>query len=641
MTLFKQMALGTSTLIVLLLSSVMIMNFQSSKEDMLKSLYQTTVNNLSSLTSKIALASEDEALLTSTIDAEFDSGYYKKIAFVSNDSSFEYTQETKQRIKGVPEWFVAFSTIELPEIGADISSGWDMVGRVSIEADTSLVYQSLYKIFQRLLYIFAIFSLSSLVILYILLHFLLRPLKEVQKQAEAVTRNEFILQDTIPKTKEFQDVVLGMNAMVCKVKAMFEKGNEELKRHKDLEYKDKLTGLKNRKYLIDKLPEYLKIDASSKGGINIMVALSGVIEANEKIGHREVDTLFVAIAAIFQAHANNYTNSIVSRMNGTEFSILLPDCTQQEGMELAQSILASSEKTVQDHHLRTDETFLSLGLYEYHYTESIAQLLSRSDHALTQAKFNEKHIYIEKSKDIPEIMGKEAWRSTIKEALDADGFSFVSWGVVDAKNKKVIHNALSLTMKTKEGKVYPYGQFMAPANQAGLSSEIYRNIIKKMFTAPDKRLKGSTCSLRLSYDYLDTLESYHELYTLCKNYANKLPFELIIEMPDKLVRSNSEQIKLYKSLFESYGIEMGIYEFIGEGDDYHYLQELRPIYIKAEASYFLSQSEQALSALKLLTDTVGIQLIASSVMQKQTLEELAQREIHCIQGKASEMINIS
>ena len=638
MSLFKQMALGTSILIVILLSSIMMMNFHSSKEDMLSSLYQSTVNNISSLTSKVALASEDEALLISTIDAEFDSAYFKKIEFVSADEVFRYTQEYDETIKGVPEWFVELVALEVRTVSADVSSGWNMIGRLHVQADTSLVYKSLYKIFLKLLSIFAIFSFVSLAVLYTIIHIILRPLKEVQKQAEAVTRNEFIIQEKIPRTKEFQDVVLGMNNMVAKVKAMFDKGNEDFKRQKELEYKDKLTGLKNRKYLIDKLPEYLKIDANSKGGINIMVALSGIIEANEKIGHQNVDALFVSIAEIFKAHASNYDNSIVSRMNGTEFSLLLPDCTQHEGMELAYSILESANKVILEHELNPSQTFISLGLYEYHYTQTISELLSRSDHALTQAKFNDKHIYIEKAKDVPEIMGKEAWRQTIKQALLSHGFSFVSWKVIDAKTKKTVHNALSLTMKTENGKVYPYGQFMAPANQAGLSSEIYRNIIHMMFTSPDPRLKGSVCSLRLSYDYLDTIESYHELYSLCKSYANKLPFQLIIEMPDKLVRSNSEQIKLYKNLFESYNIEMGIYEFIGEGDDYHYLQDLRPIYIKAEASFFLSESQQALSALKLITDTVGITLIATSVMNLETLHQLEKKDIHVIQGKAAELV---
>ena len=638
MSLFKQMALGTSILIVILLSSVMVMNFYTSKEDMLSSLYQTTVNNISSLSSKVALASEDEALLTSTIDAEFDSGYFKKIEFVSNNGVFRYTQEYDENIKGVPEWFVTMVALDTPSVSTDISSGWDMLGHLYVEADTSLVYKSLYKIFLKLLSIFALFTLLALVILYTIIHIILRPLKEVQKQAEAVTRNEFIIQTHIPRTKEFQDVVLGMNNMVAKVKAMFDKGNEDFKRQKELEYKDKLTGLKNRKYLIDKLPEYLKIDATSKGGINIMAALSGVIEANEKIGHQNVDALFIAIAGIFKAHASNYEHSIVSRMNGTEFSLLLPECTQKEGVELAYSILESANKVILENGLNSDQTSLALGLYEYNYTQTIAELLARSDHALTQAKFNDKHVYIEKAKDVPEIMGKEAWRKTIKQALASNGFNFTSWKVVNAKTKKTVHNALSLTMKTESGKIYPYGQFMAPANQAGLSSDIYRNIIHMMFTSPDPRLKSSVCSLRLSYDYLDTIESYHELYSLCKGYAHKLPFDLIIEMPDKLVRSNSEQIKLYKNLFESYNIEMGIYEFIGEGDDYHYLQELRPIYIKAEANFFLSESQQALSALKMITDTVGITLIATSVMNIETLHQLEKKDIHVVQGKATELV---
>lgn len=638
MTLFKQMAIGTSTLITLLLATVMFMNFQSSKEDMLRGLYQTAVNNLSSLSSKVAEAAHDNAYLSSTIDAEFDSGYYKKISFVSSDQSFEYTQEYKSAIKDVPTWFINIVRIKIPQISSDISSGWSILGRIYVEPDTSVVYESLYRIFLKLLSIFGIFIVVSLSILYTLLHFILRPLVKVQKQAEAITRNEFIIQDSIPKTQEFRDVVIGMNAMVSKVKAMFDKGNEDLKRQKELEYNDKLTKLKNRKYLIDKLPEYLKIDADSKGGVNMMVALSGVIEANEKIGHNNVDTFFRELASIFKLHASNYKNSIAARMNGTEFSILLPECTEQEGIDLAQSIYSSSVEIIQKFELDISETFLSLGLYEYHYKDSIAQLLSHSDNALTQAKFGDKHIFFEKSQDVSEIMGKEAWRKTIKEALDIDGFNFVSWKVVNTKAKKVIHNALSLTMQTPDGKTYPYGQFMAPANQAGLSSEVYRSVIKKMFTAPDPRLKSESYSLRLSYDYLDTLESYHELYILCKNYANKLPFRLIIEMPDKLVRGNSEQIKLYKTLFQRYGIEMGIYEFIGEGDDYHYLQDLRPMYIKAEASYFLSESEQSFSALKLITDTVGIELIASSVMELETLEQLKQKEVFSIQGKASELI---
>jgi len=49
MTLFKQMALAVSLIIVTILGAVMVINYQSARHDMIDSLYETTVNNISSL----------------------------------------------------------------------------------------------------------------------------------------------------------------------------------------------------------------------------------------------------------------------------------------------------------------------------------------------------------------------------------------------------------------------------------------------------------------------------------------------------------------------------------------------------------------------------------------------------------------
>lgn len=237
-------------------------------------------------------------------------------------------------------------------------------------------------------------------------------------------------------------------------------------------------------------------------------------------------------------------------------------------------------------------------------------------------------------------MGKEAWRNIINEAIEKNNFNFVSWTAVDAKAKKIAHNVLSLTLKVDKDTTYYYGQFMAPANQAGLSFKIYDNVLNMMFKSPDMTLKSSTCSLRLPFDYLTQQDTYNKMDNLFSIYASTLPFKLIIEMPDKLVRQNSSLIKEYKALFEKYGIDMGVFEFIGESVDYQYLQDLRPVYIKGETSYFLSQSDQALSALRLITDTVGISLIAAGVMDTDTLKKLQEKDIHIIQGRATEMIEL-
>ena len=638
MSLFKQMALAISLIIVILLGAVMVINYQSSKRDMIQSLYETTVNNISSITSQLSEAGKSPALITSIIDAEFDSGYYKKIDFESNDGSFSYKQEDTDPVAGVPTWFINFTNIKLDTVTSDVSSGWNMIGVISVDGDTGIVYKALYKMFIQLLYVFAISVSVSLIILYVMLSIILKPLKGVQKQAEAISRNEFIIQKDIPYTKEFKDVVLGMNNMVSKVKAMFDKGNAELKRQKELEYIDPITKLKNRKYLIDKFPEYLKIDARSSGGVNMMAAISGVIEANEKIGHQEVDKLFSEIADVFRSAVADYEDAIIARMNGTEFSIFIPDCKSKNAVAIAESILKKSSQTIQEHTLDTKETFLSIGVYEYNHQESIGKLLSQCDNALAQAKFNETNICLAEQGNVTEVMGKDEWRKIINDAIQNNKFKFVSWSAVDAKNKNVAHKALSLSLQASEEKTYSYGQFMAPANQVGLSDDIYRNILKMLFKNNDTNLKNAVCSLRLPYEFLMLSNTYEEMKVLLNSYALKLPFKLIIEMPDKLVSQNSELVKDYKRLFEKSHIEMGVFEFIGESRDYQYLQELRPVYIKGESTYFLSQSSQSLSALRLITDSVGITLIASGVMDIDILQKLQERDIHTIQGKATELI---
>jgi len=640
MTLFKQIALLLSLFLLAILGTVLTLNFLSANQSVSERLYEDAKNTASSLSLSLGGANGDVSMMSTMINANFDSGNYLYISLVDVENTILYERKIESKSANVPEWFLNAVTLEAPVASANVSAGWSQVGILHVQSDVAYAYTQLYTILKNLLISFGILAIIGLSVLNLLLAAILKPLKGVQKQAEAVIRHEFIIQEQIPYTQEFRDVVLGMNTMVSKVKAMFEKGNEELKRQKELEYIDPTTKLKNRKYLIDKFPEYLKIDAASKGGINMMIALSGVVEANEQLGHREVDALFVAIAEIFKKAANTHQEAIIARMNGTEFAIFVPDCTDIEAKEMAQEIQNKAQKLLVSLALDTDTTFLSLGLYAYNYRQKIGELLSHSDNALTQAKFCETHIHFERAEDAVEVMGKEAWREIIKEALTCNSFNFVSYKTLDTKTKKVAHNALSLTLNAKN-KIYYYGQFMAPAIQAGLSNKIYQNIMEMLFKNTDLKLKGTACSLRLSFEYLERQETYDEIAALLKVYGAKFPLKLIFEMPDKLVRKNTKDVKDFKALFEKYHIDMGIYEFIGENHDYEYLRDLRPLYIKAEASYFLTQNQQSLSALRLISDTVGISLIATGVMDLQTVAQLGEKDIHTIQGKASEEIEIA
>jgi diguanylate cyclase (GGDEF)-like protein len=640
MTLFKQIAIIISILLMIILTTVLTLNFQSANKAVQDRLYEGAKNTASSLSLSLGSANGDISMMSTMINANFDSGNYKLINLldVENEVLYERTKESK--VRNVPQWFLSLVNITPPIASANVSAGWSQVGILNVQSDPTYAYVHLYAIFKKLLLSFAIISFISLAVLYFLLHIILKPLKGVQKQAASVIKNEFIIQEEIPYTKEFKDVVLGMNNMVKKVKAMIDKGNQELQQHRELEYLDKPTGLRNRKYFIDRLPEYLKVDAHSKGGISIIVALSGMLEANEKLGRREVDQLFVEIADIFRHSSRIYKNSIVARMNGTEFAILLPDCSSEEAINLANNIYTSATDLIEEYKLNPEETFISIGLYEYSHMDSIEKLLSHSDNALAQAKFNKTHIHLEKAEEAAEVMGKEAWKLIINQALNKNRFTFVSWSVIDTKAKKLAHNVLSINLSLDKQTSYSYAKFMAPAIQSGLSCKIYKNVVNMLFKKPDMILSASTYSLRLPGEFLEMQETYDDLSNLLRANAARLPFKLIIELPDRMVRDDSKYIKLYKNLFEQYNIDIGIFEFIGESEDYQYLKDLRPVYIKGECNYFLTQSKEALSALRLITDSLDISLIAVGVMDMDSLEKLQEKDIYIVQGRVTEELDV-
>ena len=640
MTLFKQIALMLSILLIIILATVLNLNFQSANESIQDRLYEDAKNTATSLSLSLGSANGDISMMSTMINANFDSGAYSFISLYDVDDVLIYERKAESEQLDIPEWFSNIIHIEAPVASANVSAGWSQVGILNVQSDVSYAYKQLYSILKSLIISFSIIAVIGLIILNLLLVAILKPLKEVQKQAEAVIRNEFIIQEKIPYTKEFRDVVLGMNNMVSKVKAMFDKGNRELQRQKELEYIDQTTKLRNRKYLIDKLPEFLKVDATSKGGVSMMISISGVIEANETIGHKKVDKIFNEIADIFREQTEDFKDAIIARINGTEFSIFIPDCESMHGLMLAETILTSSQFVIKKYELNPEETFLSIGLYEYNYTETIGEVLSRSDNALAQAKFKEWNIHLAKAEESVEVMGKDAWRTILLDVIKNNNFKFVSWAVVNTKSKKTIHNVLSLNMKVDEETTYYFGQFMAPAYQVGLSNDIYENILNMMLKTPDSTFENGTYSLRLPYEYLSQGGTYDKMKALFSIYALTLPFRLIIEIPDKLASQNSELVQDYKRLFERYQIEMGIFEFIGESKDYKYLQDLRPFYIKGEPSYFISQNEQSLSALRLITDSLGISLIATGVMNMDTLEQLEAKDIHIVQGKITDMIEL-
>jgi EAL domain-containing protein (putative c-di-GMP-specific phosphodiesterase class I) len=251
----------------------------------------------------------------------------------------------------------------------------------------------------------------------------------------------------------------------------------------------------------------------------------------------------------------------------------------------------------------------------------------RADSVLAQAKFEYRSVYFHQPEYASKILGKDAWRQLINHAIDTGSFDFRLKEVIDSRTGSRRYYAIDVVMQAEDGSSYHYDHFIPPTTQIGLCSRIHHKTLEMLFMKPPHALVGNTCSFKLSMNSLLQREMYEELSVFFETYMANLPFKMIIEIPDRIAAKNLNKIVQYKKLFERFGVDIALYDFIGENEDHHYLEKLHPVYIKGDMDYFLNESDQSLLTLKLITESIGSTIIANNVTDEEAVQKLYEKGI--------------
>ena len=151
--------------------------------------------------------------------------------------------------------------------------------------------------------------------------------------------------------------------------------------------RDPLTGLFNRRYLEESLTR--EISRCTRRGLPLAVLMFDVDHFkafNDRHGHPGGDALLAAFGHLLQAHCRN--EDIPCRFGGEEFTLILPEATQEVATTRAQALLAATEALEVTHHgvaLSKVTTSVGLAMLPAHGTTATA-LVGAADAALYRAK---------------------------------------------------------------------------------------------------------------------------------------------------------------------------------------------------------------------------------------------------------------
>ena len=158
---------------------------------------------------------------------------------------------------------------------------------------------------------------------------------------------------------------------------------------------DPLTGLHNRRYLMDRLTQEMqRADRHNEPLAFAMIDLDGFKPINDQFGHVVGDKVLRAVGNAVSRCVR--VSDIAARYGGDEFAVILPQTPPEGAMRVVERMLRTiSELTLQDENGAAVKVTASLGLayYPAEDLETPEDLVHSADGALYGAKRSGKNRY--------------------------------------------------------------------------------------------------------------------------------------------------------------------------------------------------------------------------------------------------------
>jgi diguanylate cyclase (GGDEF)-like protein len=269
----------------------------------------------------------------------------------------------------------------------------DLDWGVVAEKDSQKAYAEIIRLRNLTLGLFAGVLLLIGLCAYLLGLSIVRPLARLTKGADKVSAGDLEVDLPVLSRSEVGYLTQVFNLMVARLR----KGREQLaaanealtEKNKELEIlsiTDSLTGLYNRKHLMESLSgEIGRSSRYERPFALLIIDIDHFKKFNDTYGHLAGDEVLRKMGNVFQKSIRSC--DYAARYGGEEFIIVMPEIGPDEGVKAAERIRGSVAKEKIDANGQAVTVSISVGVASFPEHGDDAQgIISRADAALYQAK---------------------------------------------------------------------------------------------------------------------------------------------------------------------------------------------------------------------------------------------------------------
>lgn len=409
---------------------------------------------------------------------------------------------------------------------------------------------------------------------------------------------------------------------------------------------DPLTGLPNRADFSERL-KHLLADVREHGGQHILLYmdLDQFKVVNDTCGHAAGDELLMSLAHILSEGTRR--DDTIARLGGDEFGGLLPRCTIDDAMRIAQELRESVQAFSFYWQDRVFNVGVSIGIVaittDWDSADDILRAADIACYAAKEEGRNRVHVYQTTDEAMSQRVEQLGMAAQIQLALHEERFVLYAQplkplGMID----DALHLEVLVRMVDREGKIMAPGLFISAAERYNHMQAIDRWVVNatlqrlhEVLTQPAPpplrhigiNLSGHSLTHEAMLEFIE-----NEL----RRYA--FPHGLIcFEITETAIISNLSQALTFIQRMKALGCTFALDDFGSGLSSFAYLKSLPVDYLKIDGVFVRDIVSDAhdrtfVQAINQVGHTLGLKTIAEFVENAATEGMLAEMGVDFAQG---------
>jgi diguanylate cyclase (GGDEF)-like protein len=643
MTLLRQLIIVIVTLFLMLFAGSVVINVNNTRNYLNNQLRTISQDMATSLGMSLSphIAAGEMTTAESMVNAVSDSGYYREVIVTDINGKNLIERIQPMTIEGIPQWFIKLIPLETPVGEALIMAGWQQAGTVRISANPGYAYSTLWNNSVDAFWWFLGSSVFVFGLGVIALHYVLRPLRDVELQAKAICDREYPVQSNVPWTLELRSVVSAMNLMSEKVKDMFREQADAMERLRASTYVDPVTGLANRQYFDLQLKQITKKRTTSSTNALVFIELADFKSFNERKGYRAGDDLLRGCAALIVETCKElpHLDYFAARASGASFAIVIQDTVEEDASAFADKFCHALIK-LRQRGLTDSDCIGHIGV-AMHRGQVATELLTEADMALRAAQsksVNAFHIGENKAGDEFSAYSATHWMEILRGVLAEHRIALYRQPCVSCKDEAIVLQYETLMrIHGKDGNVIPANVVIPMAKHLHLTREIDRYIVGDTLSKLERpENAGIIAAVNLFPMSIQDAEFISWLTDELRRHSSVAP-RIAFEVVEHGATVDLGALRAWVERVAALGARTGL-DQVGRGfKSFSYLSEVKINYIKIDGSYARGIHENRdnqffVDSLVKYAHGLDIQVIAESVESREEWNMLKALRVDGVKG---------